>query len=135
MIFEHRETVRFGHVDAAGIVFYPRIHEWISNTVEAWFTEALDAPYARLHVDEGVGVPIVQNRCEFRLPSRLGEELLFSLRLLALGRCTFDCAVVVSGSGEERVRAEARHIFVQLDPLEARTIPDWLRARMQPYLT
>lgn len=135
MIFEHRETVRFGHVDAAGIVFYPRIHEWISNAVEAWFTDALDAPYARLHVDEGVGVPIVQNRCDFRHPSRLGEELLLTLRLAALGRCTFDCAVTVSGAGEERVWAEARHIFVQLDPLEARTIPDWLRARMQPYLS
>lgn len=134
MIFEHRETVRFGHVDAAGIVFYPRIHEWVSNAVEAWFAEGLDAPYARLHVDEGVGVPIVQNRCKFRRPSRLGEELLLTLRLAALGRCTFDCAVMVSSDGEERVRAEARHIFVQLHPLEARTIPDWLRARMQPYL-
>ena len=130
MSFEHRETVRFGQVDAAGIVYYPRLHEMLSNTVEAWFTEVLEAPWQRLHGEENRGTPIVRTECTYIRASRLGERLVFTLDVVRLGRSSFDLAIVARCEGEVRLEAQVRHAFVQLRPLEARPIPDELRARM-----
>lgn len=133
--FVHRETVRFGHVDAAGIAYYPRIHEWISNTVESWFTHGLDAPWPHLHLERRLGTPIVESRTQFRRAMRLGEELELALVVEDIGRHTFDLAVTITGVAdhEERVRAWVRHIIVRLDPLRAEPIPDWLRGSMERY--
>lgn len=130
MSFEHIEVVRFGQVDAAGIVFYPRLHEMLSNTVEAWFAEALDAPWTRLHLEQNIGTPIVHTQCAYKRASRLGERLVFTLDVLRLGRSSFELAIAARCGDELRVDAEVRHAFVQLRPLVSRAIPEELRSRM-----
>src|SRR5690242_12783792 len=41
--FQREVLVRFGHCDAAGWVFYPRYFEMISDFVEDWFEDGLEA--------------------------------------------------------------------------------------------
>lgn len=132
--FTHQEVVRFGHVDAAGIVFYPRYFEFLNNSVEAWFAQALGHPFARLHLDRRLGTPLVGVTADFRRASRLGEVLSLELAVAALGRCSFDLAVSLRAGGEDRIRFQARHVFVTLDPLRAVEIPAEIRAGMEGYL-
>ena len=132
MPFHHPELVRFGMVDAAGIVFFPRLHEMISNTVEAWFDEVLQAPWPRMHLEQNLGTPIVASTVNYRRRSRLGERLVFALEVVRVGRSSFDLAVVGRCGDEVRVEAEQKHAFVRLVPFGSVPIPEEIRARMIP---
>lgn len=133
-MFVHEEVVRFGHVDAAGIVFFPRLHEMLSNTVEAWFEQALDAPWTRLHLEAGLGTPLVHSEVSYRRGCRLGDRLAFSLALVKVGRSSFDLRIVARCGDEVRLEAAQRHAFVRLAPLGSVAIPDAVRGRMTGFL-
>jgi 4-hydroxybenzoyl-CoA thioesterase len=67
--------VRWGDVDAAGIVFYPRFFEWYDLGCEALFA-ALGLPWPELFPKHGiVGVPIVESGSRFASPARYGDTL------------------------------------------------------------
>jgi 4-hydroxybenzoyl-CoA thioesterase len=133
VIFTHRVVVRFGQVDAAGIVYYPRYFEMLNDVVEAWFADALDEPFPRL-VAQGTGVPLVSCSVQFVAASRLGDELEMRLSATRLGRSSFDLRVECWGAGQNRFRAELRHAMVSLNPLVSVPLPDPLRARINAYL-
>lgn len=133
MEFVHVETVRFGHVDAAGIVFFPRYFEFLNNTVEAWFDAGIGWSYRDIHMRDGLGTPLVETSARFLKASRLGDRLEFALTVTDIARATIDLAVTCRCDGEVRMTATLRHILVQLDPLKSRTIPDDLRAKIGRY--
>lgn len=110
MSFSRAFTVNFGQCDPAGIVFYPRYLEMLNATVEAFFAEALDYSFARIHLEEGCGVPTVHLTVDFRAASRLGDTIVYTLRVTGVGRTsvTFDTRVTC---GQE-VRLIARHVLV-----------------------
>ena len=130
MPFQHIEIVRFGMVDAAGIVFFPRLHEMLSNTVEAWFTQALGHPWPKLHLEQNLGTPIVHSEVTYRAASRLGDHLTFTLTVAKLGRSSFDLKIIATCAHETRLEAQQRHTFVQLHPLKSAPIPDHIRTKM-----
>ncbi|MGB3316865.1 MAG: thioesterase family protein [Albidovulum sp.] len=88
-------TVQFGQCDPAGIVFYPRYFEMLNATVEGFFADELDYSFARIHIEEGGGVPSAHLDVDFHAPSRLGEVLRFTLRVTRIGRssATFETRV------------------------------------------
>ena len=55
-MFVFRRPVRFAEVDAAGIVFFPRYHEYCHDALEAFFGE-LPGGYAALFRERDLGVP------------------------------------------------------------------------------
>ena len=77
MSVEHATTVqvRWGDVDAAGIVFYPRFFEWYDLGSESLFA-ALGLPWPEAFPRYGiVGVPIVESGSRFAAPARYGDVL------------------------------------------------------------
>lgn len=114
MSFSRTFTVNFGQCDPAGIVFYPRYLEMLNATVEAFFDDALDYSFARIHLDEGSGVPTVHLAVDFPAPSRLGDVIVYTLRVTAVGRTsvTFETRVTC---GQE-LRFTARHVLVWTRP-------------------
>lgn len=134
MSFATEIPIRFAHVDAAGIVFYPRYFEMLNQTVEEWFEQELGTSFRDLHVAGSNGVPAVRVETDFARPSRLGDRVRFTLDVLALGRSRIDLRVVASCDGEERVRFRLVLAYVALDPLQSCAIPDALRARMEKFL-
>ncbi len=114
MAFTHRIRVRFGDCDPAGIVFYPRYFEMLNGTVEAFFAEALDYSFARIHVEEGCGVPTAHLDVDFHAPSRLGEVLRFALRVTRIGGSSAGFETRVT-CGEE-ARLTVRQVIVWTGP-------------------
>jgi 4-hydroxybenzoyl-CoA thioesterase len=136
MPFIHRETVRFGHVDGAGIVFHPRYSEWVNNTIEAWFAEGIGYDFTALHQRDGRAIPLLESRYAFRRASRLGDVLTFALTVTEVKRATFDVHVDCHGPGgtdDLRITADIRMMHVTLDPMGSETIPDWLRAKFEAF--
>lgn len=126
-------TVRFAHVDAAGIVFYPRYLEMVNETVERWFEEALGVSFSELHVVRRHGAPTKRVVADFLKPSRLGDRLSFTLRLAKIGRTSFDLDITCTCGGETRFKAAATLVYAGLEPLAPLPIPDDLRERMTAF--
>ena len=96
-MFTQYETVRFRHVDFAGIVFYPRFLEMLNDLVEDWFAQALDRPFSRIHQTHGI--PTVDLKVKFKNAARIGDELEKSLWVQALGGSSVTCGFRFGKSG------------------------------------
>lgn len=105
MTFISRQQVRFAHVDAAGIVFYPRYFEMLNAAVEDYFAETIGASFAEIHLNRGLGVPTVRLEAAFAAPSRLGDVLDLQMTVKEVGRSSAQLAVEVRCSGETRFSA------------------------------
>jgi 4-hydroxybenzoyl-CoA thioesterase len=68
--------VEWGHCDPAGIVFYPQYLAWFDDCTTALFTNAGMPTRALFRAHEILGVPLVDVRVRFLLPSTFGDELL-----------------------------------------------------------
>lgn len=126
MSFQETTQVRFAHVDPAGIVFYPRYFEMLNGVVEDWFAR-MGLDFITMHMKRRIGVPTVKLETEFLMPSRLGDQLVFTLRPTVLGRtsCTFEFKVEC---GEQlRFRGTGVLVCVDLDGHKAIEWPDDLR--------
>ena len=133
--FDREITVRMQHVDAAGIVFYPRYFEMVVQLIEDWFADGLGLDFHTLHGARGIGVPTVHVDVAFRRPSRLGDRLRFSLALLKLKRTSVMLGIAASCQGEERLRLRQVLTCTSLgEAIHAVDIPADLRAAMTRYL-
>lgn len=127
MAYVSRQPVRFAHVDAAGIVFYPRYLEMLNAAVEDYFAEVLRTDFRVMHVDRGIGVPTVRLDCEFARPSRLGDQLDFALTIEQVGRSSAGIAATVSCSSETRLTIRLTIVCMMLSTGRPIAWPDDLR--------
>jgi 4-hydroxybenzoyl-CoA thioesterase len=138
MSVEHTTSVpvRWGDVDAAGIVFYPRFYEWYDLGCESLFT-TLDMPWPRLFPEHGiVGVPIVESGSRFTSPARYGDTLAVRATVAWVKQRTFrmEYAITVGeraiATGFE-VRAWVKRPTTPDGRLEAVAIPDAVASRLR----
>ncbi len=128
--FTSHHLLRFSHCDPAGILYFPNTFDMITATVEDWFARALHRPFDDVHIRDRMGFPIVDTRCEFIKPSRIGEDLAIGLSVARLGRSSITLRVKAIVAGEERMRGRHVIAFVSLDTLKSVPIPPDLKARM-----
>lgn len=121
MTFIAEQTVRFSHIDAAGIVFYPRYFEMLNTSIEEYFAHGVGVDFKTIHVDRKLGVPTVKLEAEFVAPSLLGDVLQFHVNVVKVGRSSVEFAIEVR-CGEE-TRFHARTVLVCMDLKAGRSIP------------
>jgi len=134
MQFTKLEQVRFSHCDPAGIVFYPRYAELCNETVEDWFREAIGVDFHQLHEKLRLGVPAVSLEVQFLRPSTYGEQLSFSLQVLAIGKSSMTLGISACCGEEERVRFRLKVALVSMDSMSAVPIDDAWRTRFSAFL-
>lgn len=122
--------VRFGDVDPAGIVFYPRYFEMLNSAVEDWFEDLLGVSFSTLHLVSGLGVPTVRLDCDFAAPSRLGEVIEVTLWVLKLGRSSCSASFAMSSAGTVRLSGTVVLVCTDLKTLRAVAWPPELRERL-----
>jgi len=134
MTFVTEHLVRFAHVDAAGIVFYPRYFEMVNAAVEDLFASAVGVNMNVLHIDRKLGIPTVKLDAEFVAPSRLWDLLTFTVSVLKVGRSSLELAMEITCGAEVRFRTYA--ILVCMDLASGRSLPwpDDLRAGLAAQL-
>ena len=138
MSVEHATTihVRWGDVDAAGIVFYPRFFEWYDLGSESLFA-ALGLPWPEAFPRYGiVGVPIVESGSRFTAPARYGDVLTIRSTVAWVKDKTFRMEHTIS-AGETvcatgfEVRAWVARASTPGAPLAARPIPDEVSRKLK----
>ncbi|MFQ5351428.1 MAG: acyl-CoA thioesterase [Thermoanaerobaculia bacterium] len=127
--FRHRRSVRFGDVDPAGMVYYPRLLHYIHVAMEAFFAEVIGVGYAEFINEHGLGLPTVRIEADFHRPLRFGDEIEIEVGIDSIGRTSITWTYRIYRSTEPDPVAAARLVTVNMDltAQEKREIPDWLR--------
>jgi 4-hydroxybenzoyl-CoA thioesterase len=110
MAFTLIQKVMFKHCDPARLVFYPRYFEMINDTIEEFFEQRLNLPFATLH--ETGYVPTVQIEATFPAPSRLGDVLHITLTCARLGRTSATLSLTATCAKQTRFAATATLVHV-----------------------
>jgi 4-hydroxybenzoyl-CoA thioesterase len=91
LIHRRAVTIEWGDCDPAGIVFYPRFFAMFDASTAALFQAALGMPKIAWVKKFGiVGIPMVDTRAKFSVPSAHGDEVTIESRVTAFRRSAFD---------------------------------------------
>jgi 4-hydroxybenzoyl-CoA thioesterase len=132
MIYTRLIPIEFNHCDPAGIVFYPRYFEMTNSVVENFFADVAGRSFAAMSSAAPInGVPTVRIAAEFVAPSRLGDKVLFSLRISQLGSRSAAFELEAAADGERRMRATITLVWTAGH--RSAPWPDEVRARMAAY--
>lgn len=124
--------VRFGQVDYAGIMFYPRFFDNFHAVFEDMFGALLGVPYMSILKDRRLGFPTVTISTEFRRPFRFGEPMRLRITCTRLGRSSIEFLYRGYNGAEAEPSVEARGtvVTVDLDTLQPVETPPDIRAAL-----
>lgn len=130
MAFRYVQKVLFKYCDPAGIVFFPRYFEMMSDCVETFFEEGLDWPFQLLLRTDSVPTASIETR--FLRPSRHGDMLELVLRVEKVGRTSMSYHMQAESEGE--IRFETRATLVHVDGTgKPASWPETVRERLKDW--
>lgn len=135
MKFSAEFSVRFGEIDQARVVYYPRFFHYFHQTFEEWFAGALGVSYPDLVLKENVGFPSVKVETEFVKPLRYGDRIRVDLELIDIGRTsiTVGYTLVRLTDGEVSARATITNVAINNDTFKPVPISDAWRKRFEGF--
>jgi 4-hydroxybenzoyl-CoA thioesterase len=132
--FSAEFDVRFGDIDQAHVVYYPRFFHYFHQAFERWFGEALGVTYPQLVNDHRIGFPSVRVETEFMSPLRYGDRQRITLDIDDIGRRSLTIRYAMHRVGDEVLCARAKITTVAINhEFKSVDIPEWLRERFENY--
>lgn len=125
-------TVRFGDVDRAGIVYFPRFLNYIHIALEEFFSKVVGIDYPMLIQEHNLAFPTVHLEMDFIRPLRYGDRVGIEVEPEKLGRTSVTWCYRLYRPGEDEPAAVGRQVTVntKMDTFEKFEIPDWLREKL-----
>lgn len=133
MAFRSLLKIRFGDIDHAGIVYYPRFLHYFHVALEEFFGQALGIDYPILIDEYRIGLPTVHLETDFRRPLRYGDQIDVEVSVLKIGKSSMTFGYRVFKPGKEELLIEGHNVVVclDMDKFKKRDIPDWLRRKLE----
>ena len=128
MAFRTQVPVRFGDVDHAGIVYYPKFFIYFHEAFEDFFDHNGFAYHVQLN-QRRIGFPTVHIDTDFKMPLRYGDALDIEVSVPRLGHrsATFRYVGFRHRDGGRACQADITCACVNLDSFSATEIPHDLR--------
>lgn len=136
MAFRSKQKIRFGDIDRAGIVYYPRFLHYFHVALEEFFEGALGVEYPTVINHHGIGLPTVHLETDFQGPLRYGDNIEVEVKVLTLGTSSIKFGYRVFRKGEDSPRVTGHNITVCVDmkTFEKKGIPEFLRNSLEKHL-
>ncbi len=133
--FHGSVKIRFGDVDNAGIVYFPRILDYCHRVFEDFFQEAAEIPYDRLINKRRVGFPSVHISADFLRRMDYGDVLDIRLSVKRVGNSSADFRyrIFSKTSGKQLADLMITVCAIDMDAFRAVPVPDDLRAAFARY--
>jgi acyl-CoA thioester hydrolase len=129
--FVHRLRVRFHECDPQGVVFNAHYFAYFDVALtEMW--RAAFGSYQSV-VDQGTDVVVVEAAATYRAPARFDDEIDVELSIARLGTTSMTTETAVRRDGALLVEGRLVHVFVDPATMAKQTIPDHVRAGLEPY--
>jgi len=132
--FETQLQVRFGHVDPAGIAYFPRIFDYIHDVFEEVWEQHVGQRYYHLLLERRIGFPLVHSDVDFKAPLRFGNRPLVRVTCFKLGRSSLGLRYVIRLADEVCVDARMTTACIDLDSMKSQEMPADFRARFEQIL-
>jgi YbgC/YbaW family acyl-CoA thioester hydrolase len=128
--FAETRLVRFQDVDAAGIIFYPRVLEYMSDVYIAMLLRSgWDLP--KELGQNAVGTPLVHAEADYLSPLRFGDTVNVEIVALRLGTSSFTVGYRVrTAAGVVAAVGQTVHVCLDRATFKPQPIPDGLRAML-----
>jgi 4-hydroxybenzoyl-CoA thioesterase len=135
-IFQKARRIRFSDCDPAGIVFYPQYFVLFNDFLEEWMDLIFEGGFAGYILHRRLGMPTVRVEADFRNVSRMGDEVVLSLRVIRVGDKSFELALECVGSdGQRRMTARQTLVTTSLETHRSIPIAPELRESLLRYLS
>ncbi len=136
MPFRSLLKIRFGDIDHAGIVYYPRFLHYFHVALEEFFGQELGVDYPVLIDTHRIGLPTVHLETDFSRPLRYGDRIEVEVSVLKIGKTaiTFGYRVYKSGESGPCIAGHNVTVCLDMDTFQKRDIPAWLRQRLEKQL-
>ena len=139
--FVIEERVRWGDVDAAGIIFYGSYIRFF-EIAETELFRAVGLPYGKVFDELNIWLPRVHLECDFHRAAQMDDLLEVSVYVARIGKSSLRLNFEVrkrneAGEIEEKLMATAHFVLVSTDraDLKPLPVPDELRRALEPYLS
>ncbi|MET0092629.1 MAG: acyl-CoA thioesterase [Sedimenticola sp.] len=109
-MYEHKLRIGMGQVDAAGVVFAPRLLEMAHAVYEAFLVT--HGWSARHILDGGWALPIVHMEADFHKPIHLDDEVSVLMGLVTLGESSLTLEYSFFRNGELTASAKSVHVAI-----------------------
>jgi len=129
--FVTQQQVRFGDVDPAGIVYFPKIYDLIHQAFEELWDVHVGKRYYHLLCEEELGFPLVHSEVQFRHPLHFGDRPVVRITCFHLGRSSIGLRYLFTVGDVECVDARMTVVCVELGELESQPIPEEYRTRFE----
>jgi len=134
MKFATELPVRFGEIDHARVVYYPRFFHYYHQAFEEWFGQALGVPYPDLVTKQGIGFPSVRVESEFLKPLRYGDRARIEIEIAEIGRTSLTLRYTITRLPDNELAARATIKTVAIDDdFKPVPIPDDWRRRFERF--
>ena len=132
--FRIEERVRWGDVDAAGIIFYGAYIRFF-EFAETELFRAVGLPYGEMYDRLDVWLPRAHLECDFRQAARLDDLLEVGVYVGRIGTKSLRLDFEVRRKGDPSIVADAHFVLVAVrrHTFESVSVPDELRRRLAPY--
>ena len=139
--FTIEERVRWGDVDAAGIIFYGSYIRFF-EIGETELFRAVGLPYGKVFDELNIWLPRVHLECDFHRAAQMDDLLQVSVYVGKVGRTSLRLNFEVrkkneAGEIEKDLMATAHFVLVATDRenLKPLPVPEELRRALEPYLS
>ena len=132
--FTCQQQVRFGHVDPAGIAYYPRIFDYVHEAFEELWDVHVGERYYYLLGEKRIGFPLVHSEVDFKHPLHFGDRPIVRITCFKLGRSSLGLRYVYRVDDQVCLEARMTTVCVDLDRLESRQIDERYRQKFREIL-
>lgn len=133
MAFRARIRVRFGDIDYAGIVYYPRFMHYFHVALEEFFEVELGIDYPTILNRHRLGFPTVHLETDFRKSLRYGDRIDVEIRVLRIGRTSITWGYKGYNGNDLAVEGQNVTVSMNMDSFEKTETPDWLIKALEAY--
>ncbi len=133
MAFRSNLKIRFGDIDRAGIVYYPRVLHYFHVALEEFFIAELQIQYHEVVDQHRIGLPTVHLETDFRRPFSYGDDIEVEVTVQKIGNSsiTFGYRVFKKSESEPRIVGHNVTVCLDMDNFKKMEIADWLRQRLE----
>jgi 4-hydroxybenzoyl-CoA thioesterase len=133
MAFRARIRVRFGDIDYAGIVYYPRFLHYFHVALEEFFEAEVGIDYPAILKRHRLGFPTVHLETNFRRSLRYGDLIDVEIKVLRVGRTSVTWGY--KGYNGQTLAVEGQNVTVSMnmDTFEKTETPAWLIKSLKAY--
>lgn len=137
MTYRSHLKIRFGDIDRAGIVYYPRFLHYFHVALEEFFSDRLGIEYHHFIDSHRMGLPTVHLETDFSRPFMYGDDIEVEVKVLKVGRAsiTFGYRVYKTGDSEPRITGHNVTVCINMDKFEKIEIPDWFRQKLESQIS